>query len=394
MLAASLGLIALLGPSATDMYLASMPDISNEFSTDYANVQLTLTVYLLAMGAGQLLFGPITDAFGRRTPLLTGIAVFVLSSMLAASAGSLEVLLLARFLQGLAAALTLVVVMSTVRDVAEGTAAARLFSLLMTIEGLAPVLAPAVGGVIDVHFGWRAVMLALAVLGSLALANSWLSLPESLHRENRLPLQPLSVAKTYARIGKDAQFLLPTLALSAAFFFLFLYIGGAAHVYQSRFGLSPDTFGFVFGATGLSVLLGAICTGRFVGSIGVARMSILGAVAIALGSLVALVFALSVPSLTGVVVGMFIALWGLGVAEATFMAMAMGSQKTALGSTAALLGGIQLVIASAATPLSGGLATWGTVPWLSAMVVVGCVVVTLALMNARQAPDMHVLPSH
>jgi len=101
-------------------------------------------VYLLAMGAGQLLFGPITDAFGRRTPLLTGIAVFILSSMLAASAGGLEVLLIARFLQGLAAALTLVVVMSTVRDVAEGTAATRLFSLLMTIEGLAPVLAPAV----------------------------------------------------------------------------------------------------------------------------------------------------------------------------------------------------------------------------------------------------------
>ncbi|MCS5516826.1 MFS transporter [Pseudomonas qingdaonensis] len=142
----SLALIGALGPSAIDMYLASMPSIAAEYGATYAGVQLTLTVFLLAMGAGQLLFGPLVDTLGRRRPLLAGLLVFVLSSLAAAQAPSLETLLAARFVQGLGSALTLVVIMSMVRDVAEGARAAQIFALLMTVEGLAPVLAPAVGG--------------------------------------------------------------------------------------------------------------------------------------------------------------------------------------------------------------------------------------------------------
>lgn len=393
--AASLALIAVLGPSATDMYLASMPEIAAQLGVPYARVQLTLTVFLLAMGLGQLVFGPIVDTFGRRRPLLAGLLVFALASFWASQTGAIGGLLASRFVQGLAAALTLVVVMSSVRDVAKGARAAQLFALLMTIEGLAPVLAPAVGGIVDVHYGWRGVMVVLGAMGVLALLNTAVALPETLPPAQRLPLRAASVAATYARIARDRQFLLPALALSAAFFFLFVYIAGASLVYQQRFGLTPDRFGLVFGATGIAVLLGAVTSARLVKRHGVARLAMAGACAMAAGALVAAIASATPLGLPGIVLGMFIAMWGLGVAESTLMSLAMGSQHTALGSTAALLGAFQLTISSAATPLAGRIVDLGTQPWLVFMLLSGGVVIALTRMSARQVPaDLAELAGH
>lgn len=393
--AVSLALIAVLGPSATDMYLASMPEIASELAVPYAQVQLTLTVFLLAMGLGQLLFGPIVDAFGRRRPLLAGLLAFALASLWASQAPSIGILLTSRFVQGLAGALTLVVVMSSVRDVAKGARAAQLFALLMTIEGLAPVLAPAVGGYVDVHYGWRGVMLVLGAMGLLVLLNSAIALPETLPRAARLPLRLRSVASTYARIACDRAFLLPALALSSAFFVLFIYIAGASLVYQQRFGLSPDRFGLVFGATGVAVLLGAMSSGKLVQRAGVARLALIGALLMVAGSGLALAAAAAQLGLPGIVLGMFIAMWGLGMAEATLMSMAMGSQHRALGSTAALLGAFQLSISSAATPLAGKVVVLGTTPWLAFMLLASVVLLLLTRLSARQAPaTLHALAGH
>lgn len=383
-LAASLALVAVLGPAGIDMYLASMPAMAHELHTSYANVQLSLTVFLLAMGMGQLLCGPLTDMLGRRRPLLAGIALYIAAALWAAQAGQLHILLLARLLQGLGAALTLVVVMSMVRDVADGVRAAQLFALLMTIVGLAPVLAPAVGGMLDAHYGWRAVMLALAGLGALTLLNSALFLPETLPAAKRVP--PKGALRTYARIALDRAFLLPALALAASFFFLFAYIGGASLVYQHDFGLPADTFGLVFGATGVAVLLGAMASGRLVGRYGVLRLSVAGACAMLGGAVLALAAAALELGLAGVLPGLFLALGGLGVAEATLMAIAMGSQQRALGSTAALLGAIQMTISSLATPVAASLAQLGPLPWLLFLTAAGLLVSCLTLVSARSCP--------
>ncbi|QMV73331.1 Bcr/CflA family efflux MFS transporter [Comamonas piscis] len=393
--AASLALIAVLGPSATDMYLASMPEIAAELAVPYAQVQLTLTVFLLAMGLGQLLLGPIVDAFGRRRPLLAGLLAFALASLWASQAPSIGILLTSRFVQGLAGALTLVVVMSSVRDVAKGARAAQLFALLMTIEGLAPVLAPAVGGYVDVHYGWRGVMLVLAAMGLLVLLNSAVALPETLPRAARLPLRLRAVASTYARIASDRSFLLPALALSSAFFVLFIYIAGASLVYQQRFGLSPDRFGLVFGATGVAVLMGAVTSVKLVQRAGVARLAVIGAMLMLAGSGLALAAAAAQLGLPGIVLGMFIAMWGLGMAEATLMSMAMGSQHSALGSTAALLGAFQLSISSAATPLAGKVVVLGTTPWLGFMLLASALLLLLTRLSAKQAPaSLNALAGH
>lgn len=384
--AIALALIGALGPSAVDMYLASLPGIAEEYGASYARVQLTLTVFLLAMGAGQLLFGPVVDTLGRRRPLLFGLVVFIASSLAAAQAGSLDALLLARFVQGLGSALTLVVIMSMVRDVAEGARAAQIFALLMTIEGLAPVIAPALGGFIGAHFGWRAIMLTLAGLGVLVLINSAWVLKETLPAEKRMAWQPSDFLRTYVRIGRDGAFLRPALALSAVFFFLFAYIGGAAFVYQTHFGLSVEAFGALFGATGVAILLGAITAGRLVARKGVVRLAQWGAAAMLVGALIALLGTLAGFGLAGIVAGLAIAMFGLGVAEATLMSLVMSSQSRALGSTAALLGALQLIISSSATPLSGIMAPLGAAHWAVLLTAAAVLVAVLVRASTRDIP--------
>ena len=335
------------------------------------------------MGIGQLLFGPLVDALGRRRPLLAGLLLFSVTAFAAAAAPTLEALLLARLLQGLASALTLVVIMSMVRDVAEGARAAQIFALLMTIEGLAPILAPALGGVVDAAFGWRAIMLVLGALGVLTLVNSSLALGETLPAEKRVRLAPRQVWAAYARIATDGAFLRPALALSAVFFFLFAYIAGSAYVYQQHFGLSSAHFGLVFGACGVAILLGAALSGRWVTRHGVAQVAWWGALAMGGGALLAVAGGVAGGGLALLLAGVALALFGLGICEATLMALAMSSQQRDVGSTAALLGALQLGIASSATPLAGYLATLGPLPWAwllaaAAVVIVGLTRAALA----------------
>ncbi|MBK0035775.1 multidrug effflux MFS transporter [Erwinia sp. S43] len=386
-LSVSLAIITVLGPSAIDMYLASLPDMAKELNASPTQIQLTLTVFLLAMGLGQLVCGPIIDALGRRVPLLTAILVFTVCSVWASWSDTINMLLYARFLQGMAASMTLVVAISMVRDLSSGTQAAKLFALLMTIEGLAPVLAPAIGGFVDAFAGWQAVMLVLALMGLFAFINTWFNLPESLPAEKRQPLRPAAILKTYGRLLTDRDYMLPALSLSAAFFFLFVYIGGASIIYQTSYGLTPDTFGLVFGGTGIAVLLGAVTAGRWVNTQSVPKVALRGVLAMAAGAVVAGLSGTSGLGLPGVVAGMFIAMFGLGIAEATLMSMTMSTQKTALGSAAAVLGALQLGLSAAATPVAGWLSAHGSSHWLAFLVFCGAVVVLLTLLSIRWAKD-------
>ena len=386
-LSVSLALITILGPSAIDMYLASLPDMASDLNASVTQIQLTLTVFLIAMGLGQLVSGPVIDAIGRRKPLLWSILLFILCSIWASWSDSISMLLYARFFQGLAASMTLVVAISTVRDLSSGTEAAKLFALLMTIEGLAPVLAPAIGGFVDAHAGWTAVMLVLALMGLIAFINTWFFLPESLHSSQRQPLNLTVVLRNYGRLLKDKDFMLPALSLSAAFFFLFIYIGGASIIYQSHYGLTPEIFGIVFGGTGLSVLIGAISASKWVAKKSVPAVALRGVFAMAIGASIAALSGISSLGLPGVVAGMSVAMFGLGIAEATLMSMTMSTQKTALGSAAAVLGALQLILSAAATPLAGYLSELGGAYWLGFLVLFGVVVVLLTVLSIRWAKD-------
>lgn len=382
-IALALGLITLLGPAAIDMYLPSLPVMATELGASFSTMQLTLTVFLLAMGAGQLAFGPVIDALGRRRPLLLAVLMFVISSLWAAAAGSVESLIVARFIQGLAASLALVTAMSSVRDVAEGVAAAQLFALLMTIQGLGPVLAPALGGLIGHSYGWRAVFVTLALLGVGVLANCLVNLNETLPREKRSALHMAGMLRTYIEIVSSPRFVLPGLSLALVFFFLFSYIGGASYVYQSSYGLSSRDFGLVFGATGMAVLLGALGSAKLVTRFRIETLALMGVMAMLAGALIGLISSLSGLGLPGIVAGMFLALGGLGIAEATLMSIALATRSTALGASAAVLGAVPLVLGAAATPLTAMMAANGPAHWLGFLTVAGVLAVALTCASAR-----------
>lgn len=382
-LAISLALITVLAPVATDMYLASMPDIAIQFDVSYTQVQLTLTVFLFAMGAGQLLFGPIIDNFGRRRPLLIGLLTFTTASLLAAGAKTIDALILFRFIQGMTGALLLVIGFSTVRDVAQGTQAAGLFAILMTVEGLAPILAPIAGGYIDAHWGWRMIMLVLALIGIAIFINSFFMIPETLKKEDRLSLQPKIIFYTYWQITSDKGFLLPVLALSSVFFFLFAYISGSAYLYQTIYSLTPDVFGLVFGMSGIAVMLGAISSGQLVKRGAMSRVPLYGVCLIIIGIIISFFSVNSEIGLTGIILGFSISLFGLGLTEPVLMAIVMNSQKSAIGFTAALMGSFHLTLSALSTPISGWLLPMSINSWFIFLMTASIVSLLLVIFMSK-----------
>ena len=350
-------------PFAADMYLSSLPAIGAEFDAPVWVTQLTLTGFLLVLGLGQLVTGPITDALGRRRPLLFGLGLFTLGSLLAALAPSMAVLVAGRLLQGVAGALAVVIANSSVRDSAAGTAATRLYAVLMTVAGLAPVIAPTAGGLLEQVVGWRSVFIALTVLGALVMASAATFLPESLPQARRTPFAPRGLASLYGGLLRTRAFAVPLAALSALFMMLFAYIGGASYVYQDHYGLDPAAFGLLFGATGLAFLLGAVIAHRLAGSLPAVRQALVGSlVALGGGAAAVLATAAGAPMLF-VVLGMAVGLLGLGIAEPPLMSRCMSAVESSTGAAAALIGASQYALGAAATVVAGVLAARSPVLW-------------------------------
>ncbi|WP_168927619.1 multidrug effflux MFS transporter, partial [Brucella gallinifaecis] len=198
-------------------------------------------------------------------------------------------------------------------------------------------------------------------------------LPESLPKEKRTKLNLDFVARAYVEILSDRHFLTPALALAVTFIFLFAYIGGSAFAYQEAYGLSASSFGLVFGGTGFAVLLGAMLSAKLVSRIAVERLALIGSFAILCGAIIACFSAITFVKLPGIVVGMFISLAGLGIAETTLMSIALATRKRALGSSAAVLGAVPLMLGAAATPLAAYLAVLNPLAWLGSLAIMAFV---------------------
>ena len=373
----SLAIVVALGPAAIDMYLASMPQMAHDLSVSYAATQWTLTIFLMAMGLGQLVFGPMSDAYGRRIPLIAGILTYIVSAWGASIASSLEWLIAARLFQGLGAATAIVVVMSMVRDVAEEQQAAQLYALLNSIVALGPIIAPALGGFIGAYYGWQGIMLFLAGLGTVVLINSLCNIPETLAQDKRERMNLRSVFVVYANILKQRFFMLQLLAMSAVFFFLFAYIGGSSFIYQNNYGLSVEQFGLVFGLTSISLIIGASLSAYLVKKMPLSRLAYLGAFSMSIAGFVCVIAELFGFGLIGIISGIACALLGLGILEATIMALAMNSQSQNLGASAALLGAVPMVLASTATPIAGVLVEINSLYWVALLGVIGPIILLM-----------------
>jgi len=271
LLAGMLAGLAMLGPFSIDTYLPSFPAMGEAFAVSQAQVQQTLAVYLITFAAMTLFHGTMSDSFGRRPVILVSLVVFVLASVGCALAGSYFQLLLFRGLQGLSAGAGMVVGRAIIRDSLEGHAAQRLMSLVTMIFGIAPAIAPVIGGWLQGWFGWRSIFVFLAAYGALMLAGCWWKLPETLQQSARQPFAFGPVTRNYLRLGSSLPLLLLTGVVACNFAGFFLYVVSAPAVIYGLLGLRETQFAWLFVPGIIGVMSGAFLSGRAAGRLSARR---------------------------------------------------------------------------------------------------------------------------
>jgi DHA1 family bicyclomycin/chloramphenicol resistance-like MFS transporter len=349
-----LGLLSALGPLTIDMYLPALPTITGELHASAASVQLTLTGTLVGLALGQLLIGPLSDAYGRRLPLLIGIGVHVLASVFCVIAPNLAVLGTLRVLQGLGAAAASVVAMAVVRDLFDGLAAARIMSRLMLVIGVSPILAPTIGGAALTWTSWRGVFVVLTLIGVLIMTGTALFLPETLPRARRRNGGVFGTVRDYGRLFTDRVYVGLILVGGLSLAALLAYVSGSSFVLEDQFGLSEQEFAYVF-AAGAVGLIGAT-------QLNLRLLRRWAPLRILAGSLIAALVAAVVMAvlattgaggLLGVLIPLWLVLTAIGLAMPNAPALALSRHGEAAGTAAALLGAVQFGVGALVAPLVG-----------------------------------------
>nr|WTB30746.1 multidrug effflux MFS transporter [Streptomyces sp. NBC_00830] len=352
-----LGGLTALPPLSMDMYLPALPAVTDALHASAATVQLTLTACLGGMALGQVVVGPMSDRWGRRRPLLLGMVVYVLATALCVFAPTTELLIGFRLLQGLAGAAGIVIARAVVRDMYDGVEMARFFSTLMLISGVAPVVAPLIGGQVLRFTDWRGIFAVLTVVGVLLTLVVWKWLHETLPFEERHTGGVGDALHTMRGLLGDRTFTGYMIAGSLAFAALFAYVSASPFVVQEIYGASPQTFGLLFGINSI----GLITVGQINGKVLVGRISLDKALGFGLGVIVLAATALLLMTsgvfgdvgLVPVAAGLFVLMSAMGLAMPNTNALALMRTKHAAGSASALLGTSSFLIGAVASPLVG-----------------------------------------
>ncbi len=276
-IAALLTMAVALGPLSTDLYLPSLPAIGTYFQRSVADTQLTLSVFLVGFAFSQLIYGPLSDRFGRRPVMLGGLTIFVAASILSAFAWSLEVLIAARFLQSLGVCAGPVLGRATVRDIYGPERAAKVLSYMASAMALAPAIAPVIGGLLEGLFGWRASFWALVAVGLFLLAAIALVLPETNRFRDAMALRPRRIVGNFATLLGHQAYLGYALIVAFSYCGIFTFISGSSFLLIGTLQLTPQAYGFTFGVFVLGYMLGTFISGRFGQRIGPSRLLAAGA---------------------------------------------------------------------------------------------------------------------
>lgn len=365
-----LGALCAFGPLAIDFYLPSFPTLAQQFATDVEHIQLSLAAYFVGIAIGQLFYGPLADRFGRRVPLLVGVALFAAASLACALAPSLEWLIAARFVQALGGCAGMVITRAVVRDLCDPMASAKIFSQLVLVMGLAPMLAPLGGGLLLNTLGWPWIFHSLAIFAALCLLAVLWWLPET--RPQDLQPVPLSGAfGQYWALLSNAPFMGYSLAGGVAMAGMFAYIAGSPFVFIELYGVPAEHYGWLFGSNAAGFVIMAQVNARLVRSGGPAlwlRRMVLVYVA---SGLCLLLLALWQPTqLWPLLIPLFICVASLGCVLPNATACAMAGQGRHAGSASGLLGSMQFSVAAGASALVALLHDGSAVPM--ALVIALC----------------------
>lgn len=354
-LAFLLGMLAILGPLNIDMYLPSFPEIAKDLSASASLVQLSLTACLVGLTIGQLIVGPVSDAQGRRKPLLICIFLFALSSLFCALSPNITTLVAARFLQGFTASAGLVLSRAIVRDVFTGRELSKFFSLLMVITAVAPMVAPMTGGAILLlpFATWHTIFHVLMIIGFLLVLLIALRLKETLPLEKRIPSSIGTSVKTMGSLLKDRSFMGYALTVGFIHGGSFAYVSGTPFVYQDIYGVSPQVFSILFGINGLAIISGSFIIGRFGGIIHEKSLLRIAVITAMIATAVLLTMTMIHGPLATLVISIFIYMITIGMVLTSTFTLAMEKQGHRAGSASALLGMLPLLLGSIVSPLVG-----------------------------------------
>ncbi|MFF4651522.1 multidrug effflux MFS transporter [Streptomyces sp. NPDC001380] len=387
-----LGSLTALAPLSMDLYLPGLPRIAENLATGDGTVQLTLTACLLGLAAGQLVAGPLSDALGRRRPLLAGMALYTAATAACAAAPDARLLIAFRLLQGLSGAAGIVIARAVVRDLFDGLAAARFFASLMLVSGTAPILAPLLGGQLLRVTSWRGVFAVLAVLGAAILAAAALLLEETLPPGRRHRGGLADTLRTMRGLLRDASFAGYVLCGAFGFAALFAYISGSSFALQQVYGASPQAYSLLFGLNSVGLVAAGQLTGKvLLGRFRAHRVLLAGTVLLAAAATaLVLLTSLTDAGLPWIAAGLFATASSVGLVSPTTTALALQRAPSAAGTASALLGTLQFS-AGALSPVLSGLGGGRTaVPMTAAMLAMALLSAAafLALCRPwRPAPD-------
>ncbi|MDG4663824.1 multidrug effflux MFS transporter [Mycobacterium sp. 236(2023)] len=348
----TLALLSAVAPFATDLYLPAFPAMVDDLHTSPTNVQLTLTAFLIGLAAGQLIFGPLSDRFGRVKPLVVGAAVCVAASLVAVIAPTIEVLIAARLAQGLTGAAGMVIGRAIISDLATGRAAARAFSLMMIVGGVAPIAAPLAGGFLVGPLGWRGSLAVILALVVAMLVAALVVIRETHTEERRARLRDeKATAGSPLRDLTRRTYVGNLLAFGFAFAVMMAYISASPFIYQTMMGLSSAEYGAMFGVNAFGLLLMSALSARLTRQREPRAVAAVGLAAILAASVAVLLLAVSGAAAGWLALPLFVAVAGMGLVFGNTTALALSSAPRAAGAASAVLGATQFLLAAAVSPL-------------------------------------------
>jgi DHA1 family bicyclomycin/chloramphenicol resistance-like MFS transporter len=379
-----LGLLSAIGPLSTDMYVPSLPGIGAAFGATTQEVQLTISSYLVGFALGQIVYGPLSDRYGRKPILVSAVLLYCMTTLLCAVSTSIEMLIVVRLFQAFGGCGAIVLARAIVRDLYSGARAGREMAVIAVVMGLAPLAAPLIGGALETYFDWRANFIVMAVVGLECVALVWWYLPETLKTKATDPVSLTSVLRSYRIILRDRSYLAHLGIVACAYAGLFAWISGATFVLQDLYRLTPMAFAAAFAAGSIGFLIGTTVAARLVIRLGLDRIIGMGCAALAVGGMaMAAIAALGADTALTVVISAGIYLFGLGLALPQATAAALTPFPERAGAASSLLGFLQQSAASACGALVGawlGASVW---PVAAPMALLGAAALALWFMTRR-----------
>ena len=365
-----LGVLSAFGPFVVDLYLPSLPQLASFFETSASMTQLTLTTAMIGLAVGQLLLGPLSDKFGRKIPLIISLVIYIISTVLIVYAPNIESMIVLRVIQGLSSAGSVVISRAIATDLYRGREMTRFFGLLMTINGIAPIISPILGSLLLEYISWKGVFVFLALIGVVVLFFCF-RLKESLSVENRLQGSIFATFSTFGVIIKNRLFMSYVGIESFLLGAMFAYIAASPFILQSFYGLSAFIFSLCFGANGAALVIGANIGGKLPNRQALA----IGVLAFVVAALYTIAVLIIQPYWLFVEIGFFAMLLLMGITFPAISTLAMESERQYAGSASALLGFAPFFLGGVVSPLVG----IGNIFYSTALVILACGVLGLAI---------------